>query len=155
MRRASEIESLKVQSLEGEVLRASAKRGLVDEDARQVGRMAAVKAVHLHDPKRGALSHVAWMWISQALDKEVRRRRRRAQQDRATAPTLTADVVLDEVAVAVRMAIELLPLRLQEIVYARMAGFTLEEVGAEMGIGRERVRQLEFRAHLLLREQLS
>lgn len=39
--------------------------------------------------------------------------------------------------------IERLPERMQYVLRSRMAGMTLKEVGAELGVGRERVRQIE------------
>lgn len=150
---AGELEALKVLSCEREVLRAAVKRGLDDEDGLQVGRMAALKAVRQHDPRRGYLDLVAWRWISSYLDREVRRRARVARD--SYAPPSASVSTLNEDAVAVRLAIEHLPERLRKIVHARMAGFTLAEIGVEMGVSRERVRQLELRAARLLRGLLA
>jgi DNA-directed RNA polymerase sigma subunit (sigma70/sigma32) len=45
--------------------------------------------------------------------------------------------------------------RLAKVVELRRAGQTLRAVGAELGISRERVRQLEVRGHVWLRRYLG
>lgn len=62
------------------------------------------------------------------------------------------DAELDRKEKVFRLHVEIqrLPDRMRQIVYARLAGKTLKEVGDEHGIARERVRQIELRAHKLL-----
>ncbi len=113
------------------------ERGIDDDDGLQVGRMAALNAVRAHDPGRGALDHLAWMWISSKLDRETLRRRRHLAS--SCAPSIpAADPVISEETIAVRIAVDGLPDRLRKIVHARMAGFTFNEIGVEMGVTRER-----------------
>lgn len=150
------LEALKVLACEAEVRRAAAKREIADEDGLQSGRMAALKAVREHDPRRGSLDNIAWRWISTRLDREASRRVRQKRLDAiASELSLASGDAISEDAIDLHTAIYHLPEREGKIVRARMAGFTLDDVGAAVGVSRERVRQLELRAHRLLRERLS
>lgn len=53
-----------------------------------------------------------------------------------------------------RQAIEALPQRERLIVHLRLDGLTLAEVGAQLGVGGERIRQIETRAHRTIAERL-
>lgn len=60
-----------------------------------------------------------------------------------------------EAAERVRRAVAKLPERLQRVVALRMQDQTLEQVSAQMGVTKERVRQIEAQAHEQLRQLLT
>jgi RNA polymerase sigma factor (sigma-70 family) len=140
--------------------------GLDFDDAFQIACLGLMRAAETYDPDRGPFATYAWNWLWQNLlnaNREaapvhvppkvwqnhkptrcalpVRRFDDGNEQDMLPAP----DERTEDVALAL-VHIERLPPQWRYVLRRRLAGFTLKEIGASMGVSRERVRQVQSAA---------
>ncbi len=149
--------------------RAGDARRLDDDDARQVASLGLLRAAELYDPASGyKFTTYAGYWIRQFLMRAGRYApvvRCKAKKGRPptcfrldpdrhdpVAPEGPCPSEVDEVCDALRF----LGPRLRHVIELRfLEGWTLEEIGQELGVTRERVRQLERQALDKLRRALG
>jgi RNA polymerase sigma factor (sigma-70 family) len=146
--------------------------GLAPNDVRQEARVALIKAAQEYAAAKGPFAPFAGTVIRNRLrdlfNREIRRIR--TQGLSTDAPTEEGSTVLDRVAAPddtragaelaetrrlLHVALDALPARLRGILDARAAGRTLDDIAQEMGISRERVRQLSENAMAFVRAQLK
>lgn len=145
-------------------------RSLDMDDAIQVGSIGLLRAIRKHDPVRGAWSTTAYMWVRQALSRELRRDnviRHSYHESYGDAPSVvwvdageeTYDLASDtgtplslasdaDECAALARQLARLDKRIARILRCRFGldgrePMLLIEIGAELGLTRERVRQLE------------
>ncbi len=149
-------------------------------DCEQAGSEGAMHAIRKFDPTTGTklITYATW-WIYQALgrmrqDADVIHRPQNVRgwqttksldvpmgndADGATLATtiesrdgdVIEEVARREAAERLKPLLKVLPERTRTIMLLRYRGMTLEEVGAEVGVSRERVRQIEARALVKLK----
>lgn len=146
------------------------------EDALQEAAIAFIGAVRCFDPSRGVkLITYASFRVRARVEREIRRRRgaacvpvnatgeaadlaRSAGADLDACPRDASDEPGPEELLSraeVRRAVASLPQRERIVVQRRMQGETLETIAADFGVTRERVRQIENKAHERLRRRLA
>ena len=124
------------------------------------------RAAQMFDESRGfQFTTYAWKVIAVEIMINLRRRNRRnplfmdLADSSGFAPQCHRDLTreierLREIS-TMRSHIQQLPLRHRTIIEARLAGRTLEDIGSQMGITKERVRQLEGQAIGWLRQSMT
>lgn len=122
------------------------------------GVLGFIKAIEVYDSSKGAFNTVVGMQIRSKLTvqyyAEQRDRLRGFESFGQMEWVVGRASEVVELAVDVGRLVELvaeLPVRDQVIVVDRMQGKTLERTGSEVGLGKERVRQLGNRAYKALR----
>lgn len=138
-----------------------------DDDALQAARIGLWLALKRWDPARGRFSTFASWWVRHALQrwrgephlvhvpeyakKQVRHSYETLPHDAASAddPAKAAEVRDDLAALQARIA--KLPDLDRLVIEARLAGAKFTEIASILGRSRERVRQIEARAHVRLR----
>lgn len=124
------------------------------------------RAAQMFDESRGfQFTTYAWRVISVEIMTNRRRRNRRnplfmdLADSTGLAPQchrdLTREIERFEEISTMRSHIQQLPRRNRTIIEARLAGRTLEDIGSQMGITKERVRQLEGQAIGWLRQSMA
>ena len=143
-----------------------AGRGVATEDLIQLGSIALIRAVELHDPSRGELGMYAGIWVRSAMRQSV-------EHGRVEGPVEPPDDVPDpgavdppaglaeaELSAAIRAAVGRLPGRHRVVVEGRYGldggpPLTLVEVAARLGVSKQRAHALEGAALATLRGLLG
>ncbi|MDX1961606.1 MAG: sigma-70 family RNA polymerase sigma factor [Pirellulales bacterium] len=153
------------------------------EDLIQAGNLGAIKAVDGFRPSRGfALTTYAFRAIQQNIRRfaveqgvirvpyyqsshqrtekyqmAVERARSISAYEEGThdPPQVPPAVHEDDRQTQLREGITRLPARLQRVIELRLAEKTYQEIGEELGVSKERIRQLLVKAHKKLRESLN
>jgi RNA polymerase sigma factor (sigma-70 family) len=163
--------------------RAATATGMDHDDIDQCAWVGVLRAAQKYRPGTTARGRVvrfhtyANWWVRGAVTHAVRRAAARGREgavvlsgdrpagpgdDRplwdamgVAAPTPACPAVAAEVREQLAGAMRFLPPRHRRVVELRAAGGTLEEVGAELGVTRERVRQMENAARERIRVPLA
>lgn len=154
-----------LKTVEG-LVRWRAKHYRVDldtyEDLMSLGRMAVLDAVRTWRP--GKATFVAWMtqWVHARMWAHAKKAMKREKYTRDFAREVVerpanADVQLatDAQHTELRGAIAKLPTRLRMVMRGRLEGKTLADIGRDVDLSRERVRQLEALALERLRRTME
>jgi RNA polymerase sigma factor (sigma-70 family) len=130
------------------------------EDVAQLVDVGFMKAVYSYVPSRGA-SFRTWFylkaqyevcnWVRHETTKGRKADISTPQDIISTYPDNEVDYIMP---LRVGVAVAALPERERKIVTMRMEGKTLAEIARSMGITRERVRQIEGKAHRTLKKKL-
>lgn len=145
------------------------------EDAMQEACLGLMRAAQTYDPAKGRLSTYSFLWMRTFCCRAMRRQnvRIRTPSDlwgppyEGAAPSRTLESMLPshatapddeasahQLSAALLERIETLPPKLQHVIRGRFyEDQTLQEIGLELGVSRERVRQLECEALHLLRQK--
>lgn len=120
------------------------------------------RASQTYDPEKSSFGTYAGWWIKSAVNGYVKREGRTDMHTQALPPDdsellARCDPERAEEWPPPRWAARLarLPERERSVVLARTAGRTLEDIGRDMGISKERVRQLSEKAYAKLRRILE
>jgi len=139
------------------------------DDRVQAGAMGLMRAIELFDETKGvAFSTYAWYWIKNGMDRMAERDGlirtpvlvesfNRFPVEESRCETIT-DSSCDPAEIAereetknrnkklLRSRMDRLPSRLRDVVRRRLSGETMSDVAKDLGVSKERVRQLERRA---------
>lgn len=133
--------------------------GLEFEDALQIARIAVLKALEGWEPEKSSFWTFCYRCVGSALRDDLRKLRRRQAGIGPTleiADTIPARPVATEEALDIARAMDTLPPTQRQVIEMRfLQGETLDATGKQLGLSRERARQIETEALANLRQVLG
>ena len=134
------------------------------EELIAAGNLHMVAALAAFDPRKGRLTTFTYRCLSRLYYRLYEQRQLRHCQPlgksehvglEAHEVDLAEQLDRAHCVARVRRALRTLPPRDRDVVKRRMAGETFREIAAALGVSKQRIQQLETRAHSRLRELLS